>query len=60
MKKEPKTKNIEFLESGDSPEIGVFEKGEKRPIAESIAEIFIKRKMAKEIRTRTTQEEVER
>lgn len=40
---------IKFLTSGESPEIGSFAEGEERGIPDSIARIYISRKMAMEV-----------
>lgn len=37
---------VKFLVSGESPEIGTYQAGEERVIAETIARVYIARNMA--------------
>ena len=41
---------IEFLEDGESPDMGVCVKGERRNVDNDIGEVFIQRGIAKEVK----------
>lgn len=48
---------VEFIKTEESPQIGAFIAGERRMIKKDLADVFISRKLAKEVKPEKTNKE---